>query len=129
MDYIFITSNWIKIEKKMVKMKILVNYIFLPILLIVIFNFLEYGLSWDRLDKFIYPIILTMISMIIFLNTKIRKLFMILSFTLLFLMAALYLLDELNLSNSVGSFGFTIFLIVVASYIPEMIRQGYVEKI
>lgn len=97
-------------------------------LLIGFFNFLEYGFEWNRIDQFVYPIILTLITLLIFLVSKLRKFFLISSFLILFVMIFLYLLDELNLANIVGSFGFAVLLIVVTSYMPQIVTKGFVEK-
>lgn len=106
----------------------LLTKIFIPFLLIILFNFLEYGFEWNRIDQFIYPIVLTLITLIIFFVSKLRKLFLISSFLILLVMIFLYLLDELNLANIIGSFGFALLLIAVASYTPQIVRKGFVEK-
>lgn len=108
--------------------RLLFKFLILPIFLVVFFNFLEYGFKWNRLDQFIYPAILTIITLIIFLIPKLRILFFISSFFILSIMIFLYLFNELNLANIVGSFGFTLLLIVVVSYIPQIIKGGFVEK-
>ena len=43
-------------------------------------------------------------------------------------MIILYLFNELNLANIAGSFGFALLLIVISSYIPQIIKGGFVEK-
>ncbi len=96
--------------------------------LIILFNFLEYGFKWDRAEQFIYPIILMIVTLTVFYVSKLRKLFLISSFLILLVMIFLYLLDELNPANIVGSFGFALLLIVVASYLPQIVRKGFVEK-
>lgn len=93
------------------------------------FNFLEYGFEWNRAGQFIYPIILTVVTLIIFLIPKIRNFFLSLSLAVLSLMVFLYLLGELNLANIVGSFGFAILLILVVAYTPQIVKKGFVEKL
>lgn len=109
-------------------MKVLIKYIFLVIMLLIIINLLEYGLLWERIEHYIYPSVLTIISLIILLKPVLRKLFLVLAFCLLGLMVLVYLFNELNLANLVGSFGFALLLIVVSSYIPQIIKEGFVEK-
>lgn len=108
--------------------RLLIKFLILPLILVGFFNFLEYGLKWNRVDHFIYPIILMLITLIIFFIPKLRKLFLFLSFFILLIMILLYLFDELNLANIVGSFGFAVLLIVVSAYIPQFIKKGFVEK-
>ncbi|TSC87770.1 MAG: hypothetical protein G01um10147_456 [Microgenomates group bacterium Gr01-1014_7] len=109
-------------------MRLLIKFLILPLILMSFFNFLEYGFEWNRPDQFIYPIVLTLVTLIIFFVSKLRKLFLSLSLSILFLMIFLYLLNELNLANIIGSFGFALLLIVISSYIPQIIKEGFVEK-
>lgn len=106
----------------------LLTKIFIPFLLIILFNFLEYGFKWDKAEQFIYPIILMIVTLIVFYVSKLRKLFLISSLCILLIMILLYLLNELNLANIVGSFGFVLLLIVISAYLPQLIKKGFVEK-
>lgn len=106
----------------------LLTKILTPFLLIILFNFLEYGFKWDKAEQFIYPIILMIITLTVFYVSKLRKLFLISSFCILMLMILLYLTNNLDLANIVGSFGFALLLIVVSAYIPELTKKGFIEK-
>lgn len=108
--------------------RLLFKLLILPIFLVVSFNFLEYGFKWNRVDQFIYPLTLTIITLIIYFVPKLRKLFLISSFLILLIMIFLYLMNELNMANIIGSFGFALLLIVITSYIPDIIKKGFVEK-
>lgn len=111
----------------MKEMKIIKFTILSPILM-VFFNFLEYGLVWNRLDQFIYPIILTVITYAILFIPKLRKLSLIVSFILFLSMILFYLINQLSLSDSFGSFGFSLLLITLTVYLPQMIKKGFIEK-
>lgn len=102
--------------------------IFIPFLLIILFNFLEYGFKWDKTEQFIYPIILMIITLTVFYVSKLRRLFLIASVCILLVMVLLYLTNKLDLANIVGSFGFTLLLIVVSAYLPELTKKGFIEK-
>lgn len=108
--------------------RVVIKFIVLPIILIIAFNFLEYGFSWDRMDKFIVPALLTSVLVINFFIPRTRRYFLLLPFGLFAIMVALYLINKLALSTTLGSFGFAILLIVVISYIPEIFKKGYIEK-
>ena len=109
-------------------LKIIIKFLILPIIFTILFNFLEYGFSWDRVDKFILPALLALVATINFFIVRARAYFLILSFVLLAVMVVLYLIDQLALSTNVGSFGFAVLIIIVISYIPELIKKGYIEK-
>lgn len=108
--------------------KVLTKFLVLPLFLIVFFNFLEYGLKWNRVDKFLYPIILMVLTLVIFLKPKLRKFFLVGSLAVLLIMIFLYLVSEVNLANIVGSFGLALLIIVVTSYIGQLVKMGYIEK-
>lgn len=108
--------------------RVLTKFLVLPLFLVVFFNFSEYGFKWNRIDKFIYPVTLMMLTLVIFLKPKLRKFFLILSLLILLLMIFLYLVDEINMANIVGSFGFVLLIIVVTSYMPQIVKMGYIEK-
>lgn len=109
--------------------KIILKFIILPVILVVTFNMFEYGLVWDKVDKFFYPIVLAAVSMINFFIPKTRRYFLSIAFGMLILMVLLYLSNNLNLSNIIGSFGFALFLIVISSLFAQLIKKGYIEKI
>lgn len=108
--------------------RLFTKFLVLPLFLIVSFNILEYGFEWNRPGKYIYPVILTIFTMVIFLKKDTRKYILIFSVLVFSLMIFFYLLIDVNLANTIGSFGFALLLIVVASYIPQIIKKGFVEK-
>lgn len=101
----------------------------LPIILYIMFNFLEYGGVWDGWNQFVYPAILTVISLMIILKSNFRKLFLILALSLIGFMVVFYLFNEMNFANLIGSLGLAILVIVFASYIPDLLRKGYIEHL
>lgn len=112
----------------MKEIKFTIKFIILPVFLTVVFNFLEYGLIWNKFYKFLYPIILTTIFIINMQLSKLRRLSLALAYGMLTLMILLYLVNQLNLSNIIGSAGFAILIITLLTYLPEMIKKGYLEK-
>lgn len=108
--------------------RLIAKFFILPLILTITFNFLEYGFSWDRVDKFIFPALLAVVAVLNFFIPRTRRYFLVLSFGLLAIMVVLYLIDQLSLSTQVGSFGFAVLILIVISYIPELIKKGYIEK-
>mgnify|MGYP001584557629 FL=1 len=108
--------------------KIILKFIILPIILVVAFNMFEYGFVWDKVDKFLYPFVLAAVSMIIFFIPGVRRFFLMIAFGMLILMVLLYLSNNPNLSNFIGSFGFALLLIVILSLLPQLIQKGQIEK-
>lgn len=112
----------------MKEIKFLIRFIILPVILIIAFNFLEYGLVWDKIYKFLYPMLLTVIFIINIEIPKLRRFFLYLAYGLLILMIFLYLVDLLNLADIIGSSGTTILIITLFTYLPQIIKVGFIEK-
>lgn len=97
-------------------------------MLVVTFNAFEYGFVWDKVDKFLYPLVLAAVSMIIFFIPSVRRFSLMIAFGMLILMVLLYLTNNPNLANVIGSFGFALLLIVISSLFPQLIQKGQIEK-
>lgn len=112
----------------MKSIKVLIKYLVLPLFLIFFFNFLEFGFRWNRVEKFIFPLVLTMFTFAIVLRPELKKIFLSLSLAALLLMVFIYLIDEIIIANIIGSFGFALLIIVMSFYIPQIVKDGYLEK-
>lgn len=108
--------------------KSLVKFIIILFILTIFFNFLEYGFSWEGADKFIYSIALAVMAGVNFFIPYSRRYFLLAAYALLAIMVIFYLINQLPLSEAVGSFGFAILLIVMVSYLPTLIKKGYLER-
>lgn len=107
--------------------KKLVKFIIVLFVLLIVFNFLEYGFSWDKHEKLIFPTLLAIIGTLSFFIPLTRRYFLMLAFGLLGVMAILYLIEQMPLSILVGSFGFALLLIVISSLFPQLIKKGHIE--
>lgn len=106
--------------------------ILITILLIWIFIILSFGLNVNLLEialfKFVQPVIFAVVTTVCIFYTSLRRYVLIISSILLILMIITYLINKLDLSNWMGSMGFGILTIVVFSYVPQLLKKGYVEK-
>lgn len=57
-----------------------------------------------------------------------RKKLLLISFTLLLLMVLFYLLNNLAWANLIGAGGFGMLVLVIFTYIPELIKRGHIER-
>ncbi len=60
---------------------------------------------------------------------KFRTKLFYLSFFILLSMIGSYLINEITLSNALASLGIGILLLTSLSYLPEIIKKGYIEKL
>ena len=106
--------------------------IILAFVLILVFTFLftimNVGLEINSVNQIIQPLIFALTATIDILYFPLRKYFLAASLCLLSLMVMTYLINMLEVSNWVGSLGFGMLFITVASYLPEIIKKGNIEK-
>lgn len=106
--------------------------IILAFVLILIFTFLftiiNVGLDINSVNQIIQPLIFALTAAIGILYFPLRKYFLVVSLCLFSLMVMTYLINMLEVSNRIGSLGFGMLFITVASYLPEIIKKGNIEK-
>lgn len=78
--------------------------------------------------QLIQPVIFALTGVIATFFLRKRKLILIISLSLLSLMIFAYLLSLMDISNWLGSLGFGMLFITIFSYLPQVIKRGYVEK-
>ncbi len=92
----------------------------------VIFIILEYGDITISTNELIQPFSFSLTVLILFLNSKSQKPILFIALTLLILMVILYLFNLLPTANLVGSLGVGLFIILLFSRIPELIKNGHI---
>lgn len=93
---------------------------------LVAFMLMEYGKIVISVKESILPLFFSLTVATIFLNSKFKKSIPYILIVLFVLMIILYLMNLLTLSNLVGSLGFGIFIILILSYIPQLIKNGHI---
>lgn len=106
-----------------------IKYPILFIFLTLIFNFLEYGLKFQAAEHIVYPTFLAAITLTCFIKEKFRKILLGISLISFGLMMMVYMLSEINLAYTIGSFAFTMLCIVFISYAGPLFKKGYIEKL
>ena len=91
-----------------------------------VFMILEYGRLTFLMDELIQPVIFAFMVTIVFLNGKSRPLVLWFSGVLLVLMVVFYLFNLLSLSSWIGSLGLGILVILIFSYLPNLIKYGHI---
>lgn len=112
-------------------MKIVVKVILVPILIVVltyIFTLLNLGVSINQVSQVIQPLIFAFSVVICIFSPKYKKNIIQLSLGLLLFMIFTYLFNLADISNWVGALGFGMLFIAVFSYLPQLIKKGYIEK-
>ncbi|MEK7616864.1 MAG: hypothetical protein AAB414_02330 [Patescibacteria group bacterium] len=101
--------------------------LFISIASVPIFWGLESGFSLRNGDELLKSVIFAS-SLFIVMTERYKKFVLWISIILNFLMVILYLFWQINLSNLFGSIGFGMLLIFILSFIPDLMKRGFVEK-
>jgi len=113
---------------KMKFLSIPLKIFFLFALSLGIFYILEYGPIWDNPGKFLKPILLSGFTVAMLFQQNLRRYIFIFSIICLILMILMSVFSLPDLSNSLGSFGFSLLVVTVFLYLPQIIKKGYVER-
>lgn len=92
----------------------------------ILFIILEYGQMPNSFLEVSEPVIFAFITAVIFLNGNLRKFVMWLWPALLGLMVIFYLINNLQVANWLGSLGVGTLVILVFSYLPNLIKNGHI---
>lgn len=99
------------------------------ILLFFIFSLAEYEQLNPNMNKYFQSLVFSTTSILAIFTPVFRRKLFYLAFLLLLMMVAFYLTGQLLWSNALASLGIGILLILSLSYVPEIIKKGYVEKL
>lgn len=92
----------------------------------LLFMILEYGRFAFLMDELIQPVIFAFIATSVFINYKCRRFVLLFSLMMLIMMVVFYLFNLVSISNWIGSLGVGILVILVFSYLPNLIKNGHI---
>lgn len=102
-----------------------------PIVFIIsffVFVVLDVGMNIEHIYQAVQPLFFAITFVISLLFTEFRKYLLICSATLLIVLVVIYLFGMIEVSDWIGRLGFGILIIVLFSYLPQLIKRGYIEK-
>lgn len=107
---------------------LLLKMIFIFIAIFGILYILEYGFTLDSPYKLLNSLLLSILATVIFFNAGLKRYALIFSFACLMVMVLTYIINWPDLFIPVGNFGFSLLVITVFLYLPQIIKNGHVEK-
>lgn len=96
--------------------------------LAIIFSLLDNGGKIVQIDQIISPLVFALAAVGSMRVHTIRRIFLIISLSLLAFMVITYLLNRIDIANWLGSLGFGIFFVTIISYLPKCIKDGNIDK-
>lgn len=106
----------------------------ISILIISVVSFLIFsGIEFEPLNqlgnKYLQSLIFSATLAVSLLKSSLKIKLFYLGFFFIFLTVCFYLFGRLALSNSFASIGIGILFIVSVTYLPEILKNGFVEKL
>ena len=95
---------------------------------VFIFSLLEFESSPDKINTLIQPLIFSLTLTISIVLPRFRKHILLLSIVLLIVMVLTYLFNMISISNWIGGLGFGMLVVTFFSYLPQLIKRGYIDK-
>ena len=106
-------------------LKFLIIFIFtFPILL-----FMHTGFSTDSIVKLSQTAIFAWVLSMILVWSNLRRFILLASLFLIILMAVLYIVNMIELANILGSTGFGLIMINLFTYLPQLVKLGYIKNL
>lgn len=96
---------------------------------LIFFTLIEYGRLTTLITEVAQPAIFALTLALIFLNHKLRKAIFWFSSSLFILMIVAYIFNFLQFANWIGSLAMGIIIVLIASYISNFIKDGYIEEV
>lgn len=106
-----------------------IKYTFLFIILFIFFIIINTNLSL-KLDKsFLESIIFASITELLFIWSNLKFIFIIIANLMFSIMVVFFVFGFIETANIVGTLAFGILLITLIFYLPQLIKNGYIEDI
>ncbi len=104
---------------------LILKMVLFSVVFLVGFYILEYGFTFDSTGKLLVPLLLSAFTTIMLFKPKFKRHILFFSGVCLALMIFFNLL---SFSKDVGNFGFSLLIVTIFLYLPELIKKGRVEK-
>lgn len=104
--------------------------IFLSAVSLGVFYILEYGFAFgfDLSSKLLKLGLLSGLTTVMFLKPDFKRYVLFLIGICLVLMILFNLLNFLSFSSIMGEFGFSLLIVTIFLYLPQIIKKGHIEK-
>lgn len=106
-----------------------INAFLLLILFVPVMFLLNLGFSLDPYWKIIQSVIFSITAVTIIVWPRARPAILIISLFLIILMACLYIVNLIEWADMGGSTGIGLIMISFITYLPELVKLGYIRKL
>lgn len=96
------------------------------IIILGFFLFLNSGLRFDSTESVFQSLIFALLTLLLILHPRLKKVFIVLSLILFVLMVIFFVLNFIPIANFFGSLAFGILIISGLFYLPKVLKNGYI---
>lgn len=93
-----------------------------------VFNMAEFEPLNQAMNKNFQSLAFSAVLVISFFKPNLRRKLIYAASFLVSVAAGFYLINRLDLSNSFASIGIGMLLLILISYLPQLVKKGYVEN-
>lgn len=93
-----------------------------------IFYILEYGFIFDSKDKFISPVLLSIVTVLMIFKPGFKIQAVIWVVISLFITILADFFGIKSVSEIISEFSFSLLVVIIILYLPQIIRKGHIEK-
>ncbi len=112
----------------MKKIYLILKLVFFFIVSLCLFYLFEYGFIFDAASKLIGPVLLSGLTAVMLFKPNLKRQMLFLSSICLVVMVLLYIFNFSDWSKKIGDFGFSLLMITIFLYLPQIIKNGHIEK-
>ena len=91
--------------------------------------FLNTGFLTDSSIKIFQALIFAIVFSTIAVWSNLRRIILLASLCLILIMAAFYIVDMIELADIFGSTAVGLILLTIISFLPQLFKKGYIEKL
>lgn len=84
------------------------------------------GLRFDSAESVFQSLIFALLTLLLILHPRLKKIFIVLSLILFVLMVIFFVLNFIHIANFFGSLAFGILIISGLFYLPKVLKEGYI---
>lgn len=111
-----------------IRFYLLLKLAFILAISLGIFYLLEYGFELNSWDKLLIPFLLSTVVVIMLFKPNSKRYILFLTGISFVLMILAYFFNLVNFSSLIGNFGFSLLIVTIFLYLPQIIKKGHVEK-
>lgn len=94
----------------------------------LVLTLIDSNMDINEISQLYVPTVFATIIALSIFFPNIKRYLLMLSFGFMLLMLAFYFGQQIDISNWFGSLGFGALILIVISYLPKLVKNGYIDR-